>query len=225
MNSQIMKHKTIQALGIVALFCGLAACGGGGSNAGLDARSADSSTPPLPAPVAVTAPAGVATSSKPVATDTTVTDYSCGLNGAAGIQAEVLNRVNALRASGAVCGSTTYAATTPLSWSNLLLIAAKVHSSDMAQNKFFSHTGSDGTRPSARIGATGYDWSNVGENIAAGQMSVEEVINGWAKSPGHCTNMMKLDYKDVAVACVKNTASASNGLYWTMTLGRSYYRN
>ena len=74
--------------------------------------------------------------------------------------------------------------------------------------------------PAQRVTAAGYIWSNVGENIAVGQRSVEEVMNGWTNSPGHCQNLIYLNFRDVAVACVRNVA-ATNRLYWTMELGRS----
>ncbi len=168
-------------------------------------------TPPAIAPSApaASAPAQTATA-----------DLSCGLNGPAGIQAEVLQRLNALRAAGAVCGTTGYAATGALAWNNLLLNAAKGHSADMAEKNYFSHTGQDGRSPGQRVTAAGYIWSNTGENIAGGQRSVEQVMTGWINSPGHCQNLMNPNFRDVAVACVKNDASTYR-LYWTMNLGRS----
>ena len=74
--------------------------------------------------------------------------------------------------------------------------------------------------PAQRVTASRYIWSNVGKNIAVGQRSVEEVMNGWTNSPGHCQNLTYLNFRDVAVACVRNVA-ATNRLYWTMELGRS----
>lgn len=173
------------------------------------AASAPIVTPVTPAAPAASAPAQAATA-----------DVSCGLNGPAGIEAEVLQRLNALRAAGAVCGTAAYSATGALAWNSLLLTAAKGHSADMAAKNYFSHTGQDGRSPGQRVTAAGYNWSNTGENIAGGQRSVEQVITGWINSPGHCQNLMNPNFRDVAVACVKNDASAYR-LYWTMNLGRS----
>jgi uncharacterized protein YkwD len=210
-----------------ASLCGVvAACGGGGSDtaattAAPGAASTDA-VAPLPTPVATAASAPVAPATTSPATPTAATagDFSCGLNGAAGIQAEILQRVNALRAAGAVCGTTPYPATTALNWNNQLLQAALGHSSDMAQKNYFSHTSQDGRTLGQRVTAAGYTWSGVGENIAAGQRSVEQVITGWTNSPGHCQNLMNANFRDVAVACVRNDA-ADYRLYWTMNLGRS----
>jgi uncharacterized protein YkwD len=49
----------------------------------------------------------------------------------AGFQAEVLLRINALRAAGAVCGTAVYPAAPALNWNNLLQQAASGHSSEM----------------------------------------------------------------------------------------------
>ena len=42
---------------------------------------------------------------------------------------------------------------------------------------------------------------------------------GWIGSVSHCQNMMTPDFKDIAVACVRNDASAYR-LYWVMEMGR-----
>ena len=209
-----------------AALCSLSACGGGGADAPAgSAATAPLTAPitaPLPAPVSTAAPAGgsatVAVTAPPAAA--AVSSISCGLNGPAGIEAEVLQRVNALRAAGAVCGSSGFAATTALSWNTTLLQAAAVHSTDMAQKNYFSHTGLDGRSAAQRVTDAGYSWSTVGENIAAGQPSVESVMTAWINSPGHCQNLMNPNFRDIAVACVRSDA-ATYRLYWTMALGRS----
>lgn len=214
------------ALGLCAT---LAACGGGGDSNSTNAAAPSTvlaATPvvaaapeatPVPLPV-TTVIASAAPESAPVAPNA-VADVSCGLNGASGIQAELLHRVNALRAAGAVCGSTIYRATGPLNWNSMLLQAASGHSSDMSSKNFFSHVSTDGSTLATRIAAAGYGFSAAGENIAAGQSTVEEVMRSWINSPGHCQNLMNPTYQDVAVACKRNDA-ATYGLYWTMDLGR-----
>lgn len=90
----------------------------------------------------------------------------------------------------------------------------------MAQKNYFAHTGLDGRTPAQRADDARYIWSNVGENIAVDQRSVEEVMNGWTYSSGHCQNLMNPNFREIAVACVRNSAAACR-LYWTMELGRS----
>ena len=89
----------------------------------------------------------------------------------------------------------------------------------MAVNTHFSHSSLDGRTFSRRISDEGYAWSLVGENIAAGQSTVSGVMSGWLASQGHCANIMKAEFRDVAVSCVQR-AGGKDGRYWTMSLAR-----
>jgi uncharacterized protein YkwD len=56
-----------------------------------------------------------------------------------------------------------------------------------------------------RISNAGYAFKGfrsytVGENIAQGQMSIDEVMTGWLKSEGHCKNLMNPAFKEIGVA-------------------------
>jgi len=96
--------------------------------------------------------------------------------------------------------------------------AALAHSNDMASNNFFSHTGSDGLSMADRANKQNYNWVALGENIAAGQQSFDNALQGWIDSPGHCENLMSPDFNEVAVACVQNSGTDFNQ-YWTNTFG------
>ncbi|ETO63412.1 hypothetical protein F444_18866 [Phytophthora nicotianae P1976] len=50
-----------------------------------------------------------------------------------------------------------------------LLASALRHSNDMATNDFMAHNGSDGSTMEERITEAGFDWTAVGENVAADQ--------------------------------------------------------
>jgi uncharacterized protein YkwD len=143
---------------------------------------------------------------------------TCGLTN---FQQALMTRVNQVRASSRTCGSLTYAAAAPLRWNTKLFNAAAGHSADMAANNYFSHTSRDGRTFSQRITNAGYAWSNAGENIAAGQTSVDQVMTAWVNSPGHCANLMNKNYTEVGVSCVKNDSSTYK-YYWTMELARPY---
>jgi uncharacterized protein YkwD len=54
----------------------------------------------------------------------------------------------------------------------------------MVANNYFSHTGSDGSSMATRVNATGYAWSSLGENIAAGYSGIDAVLAGWMASDG-----------------------------------------
>ncbi len=131
----------------------------------------------------------------------------------------MLDAVNAFRAQLRTCGDSQYPAAAALTWNCKLEFAATTHSTDMANNNFFSHTGSDGSDVASRTTDAGYLWSTVGENIAAGYTSVNAVVQGWIDSPGHCANMMNSSFQDFGSARVSN-ASSQYGAYWTQVLGR-----
>lgn len=142
---------------------------------------------------------------------------SCQSSGTSDFQAEVLLRVNALRAVGAVCGTAIYPAAPALNWDHWLQQAASSHSSEMAQNNNFSHDSLDGKTFAQRLTDAGYSYRAAGENIAAGDVTVDQVVNRWLNSPGHCVNMLNPAYRDVGVACA--SSSANDGNYWTIYLG------
>lgn len=117
-----------------------------------------------------------------------------------------------------MCGGVGYPAVGAVNWDGQLQNAATAHSTDMATNNFFSHTGSDGSTLRQRVPATGYNYYKAGENIAAGQTSVAQVMADWMASPSHCANLMQPEFRDLGVSCKTNTASDYK-IYWTMELG------
>lgn len=100
----------------------------------------------------------------------------------------------------------------PLTVSPQLAAAAATHSQDMAQNNFFSHTGSDGSTPWDRIRRTGYSYRSAAENIAAGYRTAEDVVQGWYNSTGHRQNMLNCNLREIGVAYADG---GSYGRYWT----------
>jgi hypothetical protein len=107
----------------------------------------------------------------------------------------------------------------PLIWDNALGSAARSHSTDMAQQNYFSHTSLDGRGFSQRISAAGYSCSTCGENIAAGYSSPQAVMNGWMNSSGHRANILNSAFCDLGVGYAFESAS-TYGHYWTQDFGR-----
>jgi uncharacterized protein YkwD len=136
-------------------------------------------------------------------------------------QQEIIDRINQARAAGRTCGTTSYAPAPALGWNGYLFNSSAGHSTDMAANNYFSHTSLDGRDPGQRITGAGYAWSAYGENIAAGQTTVQAVVDGWLNSPGHCANIMNPTYTEVGTACVASMTS-QYPTYWTMDLARPY---
>lgn len=142
---------------------------------------------------------------------------TCGL---ANFQTELLQRVNAQRASGGNCGTRgSFAPSVALQWHGALDQAAAAHSLDMATQNYFAHDSLDGRTPAQRAEAAGYAWRTIGENIAAGYPTVQAVVAGWMASDGHCANILNPAFRDIGVACVPGTPSSDFSTYWTMDLG------
>lgn len=59
----------------------------------------------------------------------------------------------------------------------------------LARTDHFDHVGPDGTTPSDRARAGGYEFCSLAENIAKGYQSVDTVLRGWVKSEGHLRNI------------------------------------
>lgn len=134
-------------------------------------------------------------------------------------QAAMLEYVNAARMQGRECGSEYFPPVEPLVYNCPIEAAATKHSRDMAGNNFFSHVGSDGLRVGGRVTETGYEWSVVGENIAAGFDDIESVMTGWLDSPGHCRNIMDSRFTGASVFRV-DTRTADYRNYWTQVFAR-----
>ena len=201
---------------VVLLLALLQACGGGGGD---DANSSSATASAPATPTATSAAPGPAPAppASSAAGGASAPDTTCGL---ANFEAEALRLVNAQRAAGATCGSRgSFAPAAALTWNARLASAAYGHSRDMADNNYFSHDSLDGRSMADRINATGYTWSTIGENIAAGYNSLQSVVSGWMASEGHCANLMNPRFTEFALACARNDASQYR-LYWTQNFGR-----
>ncbi|KAJ0390826.1 hypothetical protein P43SY_011446 [Pythium insidiosum] len=114
----------------------------------------------------------------------------------------MLDRVNAERSKQGL---------SPLCYNKKLNAAAQAHSEDQARSSRMSHSGSNGSNPGQRVTAQGFKWSNVGENVAAGQRDVDTVMTGWMNSPGHRANILNGDYKFLGMGY----ATGGSTPYWT----------
>ncbi|MFC9129926.1 CAP domain-containing protein [Streptomyces sp. NPDC057099] len=104
----------------------------------------------------------------------------------------------------------------PLAVDPLLTAAAQAHSADMVARAFYSHTGPDGSRPWDRAAAAGSARRSIGENIACGQRSPADVVEGWMDSPGHRANILKPDFTHIGIGFA---GGGRAGTYWTQLFG------
>ena len=91
--------------------------------------------------------------------------------------------------------------------------AAAAHARDLAQSGTSSHTGSNGRSVGDRVRRQGYGFCFVAENIAKGQGSLEQVLNGWLASPGHRRNLLASQAREFGLV-------RGPGNLWVMVLGK-----
>ncbi|MFI2436047.1 CAP domain-containing protein [Streptomyces sp. NPDC018693] len=104
----------------------------------------------------------------------------------------------------------------PLAAEGPLGSAARAYCADMAARAFYSHTSPEGTQPWDRAAAAGSTRRTIGENIACGQRSPAEVVEGWMDSPGHRANILKPEFTHIGVGFA---GGGPAGTYWTQLFG------
>jgi len=132
----------------------------------------------------------------------------------------ILELINEARSLAKMCGDIVYESTPPVTSNCALKEAATAHALDMGENNFFSHTGSDGLRINHRVDEVGYDWLIVGENIAVGQHTAQQVMEAWLASPEHCATIMNKDFEQTATA-VHLPQGSDYSIYWALVMAKS----
>lgn len=102
----------------------------------------------------------------------------------------------------------------PLKWNEDVARVARFHSQNMAQYKFFSHAGIDGTMVNNRADALGLNhWRSIGENIAFNlgfKKPVESACEQWMQSPAHKENILDKRWKETGIGI----AVAQDGTFY-----------
>jgi uncharacterized protein YkwD len=136
------------------------------------------------------------------------------LKSAREVDERVLTLANQARARARRCGSKSFAPAPPLRLAGALNDAALVQARDMARHSMLSHEGSDGSTPADRVTRQNYKWRVVGENVASGPTTADEVMEGWLASPHHCENLMDPRFMEMGIAFTVDNRSES-GVYWS----------
>lgn len=92
----------------------------------------------------------------------------------------------------------------------LLNRAAMVRAKEIT--KVFSHDRPDGSSCFSIMKEIGISYRAVGENIAAGQPTPEDVVNSWMNSEGHRANILSKDFEKLGVGYVKTGGTYKH--YW-----------
>lgn len=136
---------------------------------------------------------------------------------------EVQDEVNRFRAMGYDCDTEgTFGPAGPLEMDVLIREAARGHSLDMGEQNYFQHDSLDGRTFADRMRNAGFSGDSPwGENIAAGQSTPRDVVQGWMESDGHCSNIMNPRYRvsGIGYAFVEGSGF---GHYWTQDFAASH---
>lgn len=101
----------------------------------------------------------------------------------------------------------------PLQTHNRLSALANVKSQDMADKRYFSHTSPTYGSPFDMMDEFDFRYQAAGENIAAGQRTPEEVVEGWMNSDGHRANILHEDFTHIGVGYMEGAGPYKR--YWT----------
>ena len=129
------------------------------------------------------------------------------------IEAELLEKINAIRTQGHACRGDFYASSDALVWNAALAGAAKTHVKDVlemhAQGKIdvrsFAppHIGSNGLRVDSRAKSQGYAYKTIAENLASASNAspnVDKVLESWlVSSKGHCEVLVLAELEDIGL--------------------------
>src|SRR5690625_7436477 len=74
----------------------------------------------------------------------------------------------------------------------------------MKDQNYFSHDSPVYGSPFTMMQNFGINYSSAGENIARGQGSAEQVVDGWMNSSGHRANIMSSDFTHIGVGYVES---------------------
>ena len=76
--------------------------------------------------------------------------------------------------------------------------------------KKFSHTRPNGDSCFQLVRDKGISYRTLGENLARGQSTPEQVVREWMNSPSHKDNILNPDFTGIGTACYKT----GNNIYW-----------
>ena len=109
----------------------------------------------------------------------------------------------------------------PLKYNAKLESAARSQANLMAQKDTLSHD--LGVTLRQRVTNAGYEGA-VGENVAGGQKTIEQAIQGWLNSPAHRNTLLSTRFTEfgLAVAAVGPGRKSRYGTYWAFIAGGSF---
>ncbi len=107
-----------------------------------------------------------------------------------------------------VNGQRLSAGVATLEWSGRLLIAARMHSADMAARGYLAHDGPGGDTPVDRVRAAGLGYHEIAENLYADAADDRaalpaRALRGWLADPAHRDNLLAARFHATAIAVAR----------------------
>jgi len=136
---------------------------------------------------------------------------TAGLGDLAAVRREMLAIVNAAR---------LVAGRSPLALDPRLNTAAQAHAADMLARTYYNHVSPEGSQPRGRLLGAGYTGDIVGENIAAGQTSVEDVMEAWLHSEDHRRNILDPRFTEIGIGLAVGSSEHRYKVMWVQDFAR-----
>jgi uncharacterized protein YkwD len=131
---------------------------------------------------------------------------------------EALAALNRVRAQPQQCGAQWMPAVGPVRWNPQATKAAQDQAQYLQRSNRFGHAGEQGSHVGQRLAATGLRWRKAGENLAAGQDDLSEVLSNWLASPSHCRVLMTAEFDLAGLAHVPGHERNTYASYWALVL-------
>ena len=108
----------------------------------------------------------------------------------------------------------------PVRTSPILERAAQGHADDMLARGYYGHASPEHTMVLGRTREAGYVADSVGENIAKGQRSVDEVMAGWMASKEHRKNILNPMFTQAGFGIALGRMPEGDEVLWVQVFGR-----
>ena len=128
---------------------------------------------------------------------------------------EMLDRVNAER---------TRRGIPDIHSSAVLDRVAQSYAEDMLKRSYYGHESPEGDTVRERVIEGGYKMSAVGENVASGQPTIEEVMAGWMGSLEHRNNILSRIFVEVGFGVAVGKNRTGYQIIWVQVFGRPRFR-
>jgi uncharacterized protein YkwD len=136
---------------------------------------------------------------------------TAGLDDRVAVRRELLTRLNHERSERRI---------PPLRQQPRLDRVAQDYAERMLREGFYEHHDPTGASVLERVQAIGYSFSMVGENLASGQFTAEQVFDGWLGSPEHRENLLDRDFREVGHGVAHGKGAAGWQVLWVQVFAK-----